>query len=68
MDDHVKAVADRWAKKRVVAITGGMKPAAFDNHMLAFMRWGGWDEQTAQAICKRAQRLSGEEVSECEHS
>ncbi len=68
MEDHAKAVADRWAKKRAVAIADGMKPAIFDQHMLHFMRWAGWSEENAQAICKRVQRLCGEGVSECEHS
>lgn len=68
MEDHAKAVADRWAKKRAVAIADGMSPDAFDKHMLRFMRWAGWCEADAQAICKRAQRLCGEEVNTCEHS
>ena len=68
MEEHAKSVADRWAKKRAAAIADGMKPETFDNHMLAFMRWGGWSEENAQAICKRAQQLSEKEVNECEHS
>lgn len=64
MNEHAKSVADRWAKKRAAAIADGMKPEAFDAHMLSFMRWGGWDEQTAQAICKRARQLSEKEVIE----
>ncbi len=68
MEEHARAVADRWAKKRAAAIADGMKPAVFDAHMLDFMRLGGWDEQTAQAICKRAQKLSEKEVDKCEHS
>ena len=58
MDDHAKAVADRWAEKRIAALSGGMKPEEFDAHMLHFLKWGGWSEEDAQAICKRAQRLS----------
>lgn len=61
MDDHAKAVADRWAKKRAEAIAEGMTPAVFDKHMLGFMRWAGWSEETAQAICKRAQSKSDKE-------
>lgn len=68
MDEHAKAVADRWALKRAFAIAGGMKPAGFDKHMLEFLRWGGWSDENAQAICKRAQRLSETEVKQCEHS
>jgi len=64
MDDHAKAVADRWAKKREAAISDGMSPAVFDRYMLGFMRDGGWSEETAQAICKRAQKLSEKEVTE----
>lgn len=61
MEEHAATVAARWGKKRAAAIADGMKPDAFDAHMLAFMRWGGWDEQTAQAICRRAQRISEKE-------
>lgn len=68
MDEHAKAIAERWAEKRVVAIVGGMKPEAFDKHMLAFMRWGGWSEEKAQAICRRAKQLSERSVDQCEHS
>ena len=68
MDEHAKAVADRWADKRIVALTGGMKPEAFDKHMLEFMRWGGWSEADAQAICTRAQKLSERGLAECEQS
>ena len=64
MEDHAKAVADRWAKKRADAIAEGMKPAVFDRYMLGFMRDGGWSEETAQAICKRAQKLSEKGVNE----
>lgn len=63
MDDHAKAVAARWAKKRAEAIAEGMKPAEFDNHMAAFMRWAGWSEANAQAICKRAIQLYEKEVT-----
>lgn len=58
MEEHAKAVAERWAEKRTVALAGGMKPEDFDAHMLQFMRWGGWSEENAQAICKRAKQLS----------
>lgn len=58
MEDHAKAVADRWAKKRAEAIADGMAPAVFDRYMLGFMRDGGWSEETAQAICERARRKS----------
>ena len=68
MDEHAAAVAARWAKKRAAAIAEGMKPEVFDKHMLHFMRWGGWSEQNAQAICKRAQKLSEKEVNACEQS
>ena len=68
MEEHAKAVADRWANKRAAAIADGTKPDAFDKHMLDFMRWGGWSEQDAQAICKRAQKLSEKGVNECEQS
>lgn len=68
MDEHAKAVADRWAKKRAAAIADGMKPAVFDKHMLEFMRWGGWSEENAQAICKRVKQLGEREVTQCEHS
>lgn len=68
MEEHAKAVADRWAKKRAEAIADGMLPAAFDAGMLNFMRWGGWSEENAQAICKRAQKLSEKGVNECEQS
>lgn len=57
MNEHAVAVAERWAKKRAAAIADGMKPEVFDAHMLGFMRWGGWDEKTAQAICKRVLQL-----------
>ena len=57
MEDHAKRVAERWAEKRAVAIEGGMKPEAFDKHMLNFMLWGGWSEENAQAICARAKLL-----------
>lgn len=66
MEDHAKAVADRWADKRIVALAGGMKPEVFDAHMLHFLRWGGWSEKDAQAICNRAQKLSEKGVTECE--
>lgn len=62
MDDHAKAVADRWAKTRSTVIAGGMKPEEFDKRMLEVMLAGGWSEEDAQAICKRAQRLSEKEV------
>ena len=68
MEEHAAAVAARWGKKRAAAIADGMKAEAFDRHMLAFMRWGGWSEENAQAICKRAQKLSEKGVNECEHS
>lgn len=68
MDEHAKVVADRWAKKRADAIADGMAPAVFDKYMLGFMRWAGWSEETAQAICKRAQKLCEKGVDECEHS
>lgn len=68
MEEHATAVAERWARKRAAAIADGMKPETFDAHMLHFMRWAGWSEQTAQAICKRAQKLSGKEVTQCEQS
>lgn len=61
MEDHAKAVADRWAKKRAEAIAGGMKPETFDKHMMSFLLWGGWSEENAQAICKRAQSKSEKE-------
>lgn len=64
MDDHAKAVAGRWAKKRTAAIADGMAPAVFDRYMLGFMRSGGWSEETAQVICERAKRLSEKEVEE----
>lgn len=57
MDEHAKSVADRWAKKRAEAIADGMLPEKFDAYMLNFMRWGGWSEENAQAICKRAKYL-----------
>ena len=57
MDDHAKVVAARWEKKRAAAIEAGMRPAVFDRYMLGFMRDGGWSEETAQAICKRAKYL-----------
>lgn len=63
MEEHAAAVAARWGKKRAAAITDGMKPATFDAHMLGFMRWGGWSEEAAQAICSRAQKLSEKEVT-----
>lgn len=63
MNEHAQSVADRWSKKRAAAIASGMKPEAFDKHMLAFMRWGGWGEDDAQAICKRVQQLSEKGVS-----
>lgn len=64
MDDHAKAVADRWAKKRAEAISDGMAPADFDSHMLAFFFWGGWSIDDAHAICKRAQKLSEKGVEQ----
>lgn len=68
MDEHAQAVAARWAKKRAETIAHGMTAAEFDNHMLAFMRWAGWNEENAQAICKRAKQLHEKEVSKCEQS
>lgn len=64
MDDHAKAVAIRWAKKRAEAIANGMPPADFDNHLLALLFWGGWNIDDAHAICNRAKKLSEKEVSE----
>jgi hypothetical protein len=68
MDDHAKTVAARWADKRSAAIAEGMKPAAFDDHMLRFLRWGGWNEADAQAIVTRARKLSERREAECEQS
>lgn len=68
MDDHAKTVAARWALKRAAAIADGMKPAAFDDHMLRFMRWGGWSEANAQAIVARARKLSERGEADCEQS
>lgn len=58
MEDHAKAVADRWAKKRAEAIAEGMYPADFDKNMLAFLLRGGWSEENAKAICNRAIKKS----------
>lgn len=68
MEDHAKTVAERWARKRAAAIADGMKPETFDAQMLYFMRWGGWSEENAQAICKRAKQLHEKGVTECEQS
>lgn len=64
MEDHAKAVADRWAKIRAEEIAAGTHPAKFDNYMMRFMLEGGWSEEDAQAICKRAQKLSEKGVNE----
>ena len=66
MDEHATSVADRWAKKRAEAIADGMQPDVFDAYMLRFMRWGGWSEETAQAICKRAKYLHERTMQENE--
>ena len=58
MDDHAKAVADRWAKKRAEAIAAGKSKEEFDQDMLAFLFYGGWSIDNAHAILKRAQRKS----------
>ena len=68
MEEHAAAVAERWGKKRAAAIANGMAAAVFDRYMLGFMRDGGWSEETAQAICKKSQKLSEKEVNTCEHS
>ncbi len=66
MNEHAQAVAARWSKKRADALAHGMKAESFDQHMLAFMRWGGWCEEDAQAICKRVQQLCEKGVNQCE--
>ena len=66
MEDHAKAVADRWAVKRQQAIDEGIPAELFDAEMLDFMIWAGWDEKTAKAIVRRAQRKCGRGVDECE--
>lgn len=68
MEEHARSVAERWAKKRSEAIADGMQPDVFDAHMLNFMHWGGWSEENAQAICKRAKQLHEKGVTECEQS
>lgn len=64
MDDHAKAVADRWAKKRAAVIADGKNIADFDRDLLALLYWGGWSEEDAQAIVNRVKRLSEKGVNE----